>query len=90
MNLFLRALEVLSSAELDLGLESDLVWTLFDVGRSGDALRRADGLAERAATANDQVGELCGTILASIVRSYLEPEGVIDQLAVLAERALPC
>ena len=89
VNLFQRAMEVLSSAELDLGLESDLVWTLFDVGRSGDALRRADGLAERAATANDQVGELCGAILASIVRSYLEPEGVIDELAVLAERALP-
>ncbi len=56
VNLFQRAMEVLSSAELDLGRVSDLVWTLFDVGRSGAALRRAVGLAERAATANDQVG----------------------------------
>ena len=41
VNLFQRAMEVLSSAELDLGLESDLVWTCSmwaGVGTRSDAL----------------------------------------------------
>ena len=37
----------------------------------------------------DRVGELGGEILAAMVRSFLEPEGATDQLAALAERALP-
>ena len=89
MSLFKRALDVLPSAEIDVPLESDLVSALFDVGRIGDACRRADALAERASMAGDRVGELCGKILAGIERSFVEPEGATDQLAALAEQALP-
>ncbi len=49
-------------AEIDVALETELVDALFWAGKGGEALRRADALAERASAAGDRVGELCGRI----------------------------
>ena len=62
-----------------------LVWS----GRTDDALRRADGLAERASVAGDRVGELCGRILAEGCRVELEPESTAETMSTLVEHALP-
>src|SRR5207245_8655407 len=45
--------------------------------------------AERASSAGDEVGEICGRIQAGIVRMSLEPEGAAASLAVLVEEAQP-
>jgi class 3 adenylate cyclase len=88
VGLFERAAALLPPTEFDLALEAEfgdaLVWT----GRSDEALRRADALAERASAAGDQIGELCGRILASEHRTHLEPEDATEGLALI-EQALP-
>ena len=89
VNLFERALDVFPSAEIDVALEADLVRALFAVGRGSDALGRAEAVVAQAARGDDQVAELCGRILAGIMRSYLAPEGATDELATTVARALP-
>jgi class 3 adenylate cyclase/tetratricopeptide (TPR) repeat protein len=84
-----RAAALVPAAEIDLALEIDLADALFFAGRGGNALRRAETMAERASAAGDRVGELCGRIEEGTLRLYLEPEGVTEQLAALAEEALP-
>jgi class 3 adenylate cyclase/tetratricopeptide (TPR) repeat protein len=88
-NLLERAVALVPPAELDLALETDLVDALFWGGKGGDALRRADSIADRASAAGDQVSELCGRIQAGIIRMSLEPEGAAGRLAALVEQALP-
>ena len=89
VSLFERAAALVPAAEIDLALETALVDALFWAGKGGDALRRADSLAERAAAAGDRVGALCGGVQAGIIRTYLEPEGSTEKLAALVEQALP-
>ena len=85
-SLFERAARLLAPDDIDLVLETELGDALFWLGRRNDALRRADVLAERASTAGDRVGELCGRILGAL---HLEPEGAKEKLAALVEQALP-
>ena len=72
-------------ARLDLRvgqvLECALVDALFWTDAGDAAVRRADSLARRAASAGDRVGELCGRIKEGMVLSFLEPEGATDRLA---------
>ena len=89
VSLLERAAALVPPAEIDLALEVDLVDALFETGRGGDALRRADSLAERASAAGDRVGELCGRVQEGLLRTFLEPEGATDKLAALLEQALP-
>jgi class 3 adenylate cyclase/tetratricopeptide (TPR) repeat protein len=89
VSLLERAAALVPPGVLDLALELDLVDALFQTGRAGDALRRAGSIAERAAAAGDRVAELCGGIKEGLFRIYLEPEGATEQVAVLAEQALP-
>ncbi len=89
MSLLARAAALVPPGELDLALETDLVDALFWGGKGGDALRRADSIAERASAAGDRVGELCGRIQAGIIRTFLEPEGATERLTALVEQALP-
>jgi len=89
VSLFERAAALVPPTELDLALETELGDALFWTGRGEDALRRADALAERASAEGDRVGELCGTILASVHRLDLEPEAATEDLAALVEQALP-
>ena len=84
-----RASALMPPGEIDIAVELDLVNVLFWGGRAGDALRRADSLAQRASTAGDEVGELCARLREGIIRTYREPEGATEKLAALAERALP-
>ncbi|TML69517.1 MAG: adenylate/guanylate cyclase domain-containing protein, partial [Actinobacteria bacterium] len=84
-----RAAGLMRAAEFDLGLESELVDALFWSGQIEAALRRAELIVERAATAGDDVGELTGRIRAGTIRTFLEPEAATGQLSTLIERALP-
>jgi class 3 adenylate cyclase/tetratricopeptide (TPR) repeat protein len=88
VSLLERAASLVPSEEIDVGLETDLVDALFET-RGGDALRRADSLAERASARGDRVGELCGRVQEGLLRTFLEPEGATDRLAALLEQALP-
>jgi tetratricopeptide (TPR) repeat protein len=88
VSLFERAATLLPPTEFDLALEKELGDALVWTGRSDEALRRADALAERASAAGDQIGELCGRILASEHRTHLEPENATEGLALI-EQALP-
>ena len=55
---------------------SSSTWTKpFLDGQAEEALRRAEALAERAAAADDRLGELCGRIQAGIRRLELEGRG---------------
>jgi tetratricopeptide (TPR) repeat protein len=89
VNLLERASALVPAAQLDRVLETEIVDAMYWAGMGDDALRRAETLAERAAAAGDRVGELCGRIQAGIVHMDLEPEGATQQLAALAEQALP-
>ncbi|HEX9416776.1 MAG TPA: adenylate/guanylate cyclase domain-containing protein [Gaiellaceae bacterium] len=89
VSLLERAVALVPPAELDLALEVDLVEALYWGGKGGDGLERANSLAERAAAAGDQVGELCGRIQAGLIRTSIEPEGATEKLAAIVEEALP-
>jgi class 3 adenylate cyclase/tetratricopeptide (TPR) repeat protein len=89
VSLLERAAALLPPAETDVALESDLVDAMFEAGRGGEALRRAGSLAERAGEAGNRIGELCWRIKEGTLRTYLEPEGATEELAVLVEQALP-
>jgi class 3 adenylate cyclase len=88
VNLLERA-AALMPAELDVALENDLAFALLWADRSGEAVRRATSLTERAAAKGDRVGELCGNILEWSIRFYLEPREATEKLADFVERALP-
>ena len=60
--MFERAAALVPPLEVDLLLETELVESLYWAGDGAGALLRAESIAERAATAGDQVGELCGRI----------------------------
>jgi DNA-binding SARP family transcriptional activator/class 3 adenylate cyclase/tetratricopeptide (TPR) repeat protein len=84
-----RAAALAPPGETDVPLEIDLVDALFWGRRGREALRRAGGIAERAAVAGDRVGELCGRLQEGVVLDWLEPEGATERLAALVEEALP-
>jgi class 3 adenylate cyclase/tetratricopeptide (TPR) repeat protein len=104
VSLFERAAALVSPAEFDLALETELGDALLWTGRGDDALRRADDLAERASAAGNRVGELCGRIQGGVFRlnrhghprapaalpaAAAEPEGAREKLDTLLEQALP-
>jgi class 3 adenylate cyclase/tetratricopeptide (TPR) repeat protein len=89
VSLFERAAALVSPAEFDLALETELGEALFWTGRGDDALWRADDLAERASAAGHRVGELCGRVRGGVFRLSLEPEGAREKLDALVEQALP-
>src|SRR6266511_3701551 len=89
VSLFERAAALVPPSEVDLALESELSEVLAWTGRTDDALRRADALAERSLAVGDQVGEVCGRIQAGVIRVHLESEGAAEKLSALLEQALP-
>jgi class 3 adenylate cyclase/tetratricopeptide (TPR) repeat protein len=90
-NLLERAAALLPEGEIDVPLELNLAGALAWGGKGREALVRLSSAAERAAAAGDRLGELCARLEEGIHRAYLEPEvaGAVDQLAALAEQALP-
>ena len=84
-----RAAALVPPGEIDIALETDLVHALFWSGKFADASRHARANVERAAAAGHRVGELCGSIQDALIRASLEQEGATEELAALAEHALP-
>jgi class 3 adenylate cyclase/tetratricopeptide (TPR) repeat protein len=89
VRLYERAAALVPATEIDLALEAELGEALYWAGNGVESQRRAVSLAERAAAAGDRVGELCGRVRESLLRTFLEPEGATEQLAALIEEALP-
>jgi len=89
LKLFERAARLVPEGEVDLALEFDRIDALFRSGLVAEASRHSLSLAERAARADDRVGELCGQIWEGIICLYLEPEGAADSLAALTDDAIP-
>jgi class 3 adenylate cyclase/tetratricopeptide (TPR) repeat protein len=89
VSLYERALTLAPPTEIDLAVENELSAALSWTARSGDAIQRADALAERAASAGDRVGELSGRILAGMVRLGWEQEDEAASLSHTIELALP-
>jgi class 3 adenylate cyclase/tetratricopeptide (TPR) repeat protein len=87
--LLARAAALTSAGEVCVPLEMDLADALFMSDKAGEALERANSIAQRAAAASDRVGELCMMIRASEIRGWLEPEGATEQMAALVNEALP-
>ena len=87
--MFERAAALVPPLEVDLLLETELVESLYWAGDGAGALLRAESIAQRAATAGDQVGELCGRIQTGMVRISVEPEGAAESLRALVDQALP-
>ena len=73
---------------VDLGLETDLIDALTGTNTE-QALDRARSLAERSATADDRVAQLCGQIQETVLRISVEPAGAADALEALVVEALP-
>ena len=89
VRVFERAAALEPVTELDLALETDLIDALYWAGRGDDAVRRAQSMAERASTAGDEVGALCGGLQAAIIGISIDPEGAAERLEALAEHARP-
>ena len=83
-----RAAVLVPSGEIDIALESELVEALFWRGTGHEAVRRAERIAEAASATGDLVGVLCGRIMASRYRTFVEPDGAAEVLASLVEEAL--
>jgi class 3 adenylate cyclase len=89
-NLLERATALVPEAEIDVPVELNLASALVWGGKGREGLEHASSVAERAAIAGDRPGELCAQLEEGIYRAHLEPEEeTIDQLAALAELALP-
>ena len=88
VSLLERAAALLPPDELDLPLEVELGEALFWIGRSDDALRRAELLAERAAAIGNRVVEIAGTILAGVRRLNRQRDAT-EELARSVRQAMP-
>jgi hypothetical protein len=84
-----RARALLSERGVDVPLEIDLADALFFSGSADRAYWSLESVAERAASAGDRIGELTARIEQGILRFYVEPDGALERLRTLTERALP-
>jgi class 3 adenylate cyclase len=89
ISLLQRAAALVPPTEVDLALENELLDALSWTGRGDEARRRAAALADRASTAGERIGELCGRIWAEELQLPLEPVDVTERLTTLVEQALP-
>ena len=89
VNLFERSTALMPPHSLDLRLEIELGHALYWTGRAGEAVRRADALAERASASGDRVGELCGRIIGGLFGLSRGHEGDAERLFALLGQALP-
>jgi class 3 adenylate cyclase/tetratricopeptide (TPR) repeat protein len=90
-SLLQRAAALVPPEEVDVPLELSLSIALVWQGDAREAIRNSGSVAERAAAADDRVGELCGRLLEGMHRQLLEvgEVGSGAQLVALAEEALP-
>ena len=71
----------------DLALQADLIMVVFFDSPGPRALELGQRHLERALTAGDRAAELCARMEIERVRTFLEPVGVSDRLAALADEA---
>ena len=84
-----RAVGLVPPDEIDVPLEIDLAFALFDVGRLEEGYRSLASTAERAAALGDRVGELCARLQVGIFKLYVEPEGAAADLDGVIATARP-
>ncbi|MGZ4387135.1 MAG: AAA family ATPase [Gaiellaceae bacterium] len=82
-----RALELSRPSRLDVALELDLATALFRDLPEAAAI--ANTAAERARGADDQPGEALARVAEAFYRSWFAPDPDLDELELLARRALP-
>jgi class 3 adenylate cyclase len=69
--------------------EQALFWALFQAGRITDAAAAAAAAANRAARAQDRIGELRAELVRVYMLSHLDPEGRQEELRDLVGQARP-
>lgn len=74
---------------IDISLELNVVWAMYQVGRFADAAARAEAASARAAEAGDSIGRLRAELARNYLMLHLEPEGRLGQLEALVNRARP-
>jgi class 3 adenylate cyclase len=74
---------------IDISLELNVVWAMYQVGRFADAAARAEAASARAAEAGDSIGRLRAELARNYLMLHLEPEGRLGQLEALVDRARP-
>jgi hypothetical protein len=89
VSLLERAGALVPAEEIDIVLELELVDALFWGGRAREACQRAGLVVERAAAVGDRIAGLCARIHECDVRTWLEPEGAMQELATLVADVLP-
>ena len=87
LNLLERACSLVTC--IDISLELNVVWAMFQVGRFADAAARAEAASARAAEAGDSIGRLRAELAHHYLMLHLEPEGRLGQLEALVDRARP-
>jgi len=89
LRLLERALDLLRSLRLDVGLELDLAAAFNFSYEPLRAIERAEAAAARAAAAGDRAGELTAQVVAEHYRMHVADELALDQVEALAREALP-
>ena len=88
-NLLERTLALLPPDALDVVLELKLAQTLFMAGDPSQAVARAARTAERAAAADEPLGELHARIEHVQLLAHTDPQGRTEELEALVEEARP-
>ena len=89
VNLLERALALVPSDELDIGLAIDRAEALFLGGNLEEACRSLSAAADRAAAEGDEKSALLARIEETYLRIDVTPEGVAGELDSLIATALP-
>lgn len=89
LNLLERASRLVAPGSVDISLELDVVWALFQAGRFADAAARAQAASDRAAEDGNSIGQLRAELAHLYLLVHLEPEGRLAELEGLVDRARP-
>ncbi len=84
-----RAVSLVPKAEVDLGLEIDLIDAFSWDRKAEDALDRAHSIVSRADTSGDEISELCGRLLELTHRIQTETVDTTAELDTVIAEALP-
>jgi class 3 adenylate cyclase/tetratricopeptide (TPR) repeat protein len=89
VNLLERAESLLPDRKINLPLQESLIRGLGESGRLGDAIARADRIAEECSAAGDRLGKLRAQLAGTRWWANLDPERQLPQLYALVEEARP-
>jgi class 3 adenylate cyclase/tetratricopeptide (TPR) repeat protein len=89
LNLLERATSLVAPGSIDISLELDVVWALFQAGRLAEAAARAQAASARAAGDGNSIGQLRAELARLYLLVHLEPEGRLAELEGLVNRARP-